>query len=184
LVDISHQFEYKVAALAAWVVLAAGLVAVVSAAEDPVVSGPDDWWITYPDQSPANGSEVNHPDWVLEALLVKPVLIYAHLECDYCVPQTEAINEILDEYGDEIEFYEIPADGSDERIEEAFEAYDPDGGTSNVPLTVIITLVPGEDGKAEVAWQSTEKVTGKEWIEKRIEGAIEYHEENVGDWDA
>lgn len=184
MVDISHQVKFKVAALAAWVILVAGLVAVVSAAEYPVGSEPDDWWITYPDQSPASGSDVNHPDWVLDALQDKPVLIYAHLECDYCVPQTEAINEILDEYGNEIEFYEIAADGSDERIAEAFEAYDPDGGTSNVPLTVIITLVPGEDGRAEVAWHSTEKVTGKGWIEERVEDAIDYHEENVGDWDA
>lgn len=183
MVDISHQFKYKVAALAAWVVLAAGLVAVVSAAEFPVGSGPDNWWITYPDQSPASGSDVNHPDWVLEALQDKPVLIYAHLECDYCVPQTEAINEILDEYGEEIEFYEIPG-GSDGRIAEAFEAYDHDGGTSSVPLTVIITLVTGEDGKAEVAWQSTEKVTGKKWIEERVEDAINLHQENVSDWDA
>ncbi len=174
----------KLAALVAGIVLAAGLVATVSAAEYSVGSASDDWWTSYPDQSPASGSDVNHPNWVLEALEDKPVLIYAHLECSYCQPQTEAINEIVDEYGDDIEFYEILGDGSDERIEEAFAAYDPNGGTSTVPLTVILTLVPREDAETEVAWHSTEEVTGKEWIAEYVEDAIDYHKENVGDWDA
>ncbi|MGC9515314.1 thioredoxin family protein [Methanocrinis sp.] len=184
LVSITHLTKIKLSALVMGAVMVAGLVATVSAAEYSVGSGPDDWWTSYPDQSPASGSAVSHPDWVLDALEDKPVLIYSHLECSYCVPQTEAINEIVDEYGDDIEFYEILGDGSDERIEEAFAAYDPNGGTSTVPLTVIVTLVAGEDGGAEVAWHSTEEVTGKEWIEEYVQDAIDYHEENVGDWDA
>jgi thiol-disulfide isomerase/thioredoxin len=174
----------KLAALVAGIVLAGSLVATVSAAEYSVGSGPDDWWTSYPDQSPASGSDVNHPDWVLDALEDKPVLIYAHLGCSYCKPQTDAINEIVNEYGDDIVFYDIPGDGSDERIGEIFAAYDPNGGTSTVPLTAIVTLVSGEDGEAEVAWHSTEEVTGKEWIGEYVEDAIDYHEENVESWDA
>jgi thiol-disulfide isomerase/thioredoxin len=184
LVDISHLVKNKLAALVAGFVLATGLVAAVSAAEYSVGSGPDDWWISYPDQSPASGSDVIHPDWVLDALEDKPVLIYAHLGCSYCKPQTDAINEIVNEYGDDIVFYDIPGDGSDERIGEIFAAYDPNGGTSTVPLTAIVTLVSGEDGEAEVAWHSTEEVTGKEWIGEYVEDAIDYHEENVESWDA
>ena len=174
MVDISHLVKNKLAALVAGFVLAAGLAA-VSAAEYSVGSGPDDWWISYPDQSPASGSDVSHPDWVLDALEDKPILIYAHLGCSYCKPQTDAVNEIVDEYG---------ADGSDERSEEALAAYDPNGGTSLVPLTVILTLVPGDDGGVDVAWHSTEEVTGKEWIGEYVEDAINYHEENVESWDA
>lgn len=181
---ISNLIKNRLATLVAGFLLVIGLVAAASAAEYSVGSGPDDWWISYPDQSPASGSDVSHPDWVLDALEDKPVLIYAHLECSYCVPQTEAINEIVDEYGDDIEFYEILGDGSDERIEEVFAAYDPNGGTSTVPLTAIVTLVAGEDGEAEVAWHSTEEVTGKEWIGVYVEDAIGYHEENVDNWDA
>jgi thiol-disulfide isomerase/thioredoxin len=184
LVDISYLVKNKLAALVAGVVLAAGLVASVTAAEYSVGFGSDDWWTSYPDQSPASGSDVNHPDWVLDALEDKPVLVYAHLGCSYCKPQTDAVNEIMDEYGDDIEFYDISADGSDERSQEALAAYDPNGGTSLVPLTVILTLVPGEDGGAEVAWHSTEEVTGKGWIAEYVEDAIDYHKENVGDWDA
>ena len=184
MVDISHLVKNKLAALVAGFVLATGLVAIVSAAEYSVGSGPDDWWISYPDQSPASGSDVIHPDWVLDALEDKPVLIYAHLGCSYCKPQTDAVNEIVDEYGDDIEFYDISADGSDERSGEALAAYDPNGGTSTVPLTAIVTLVSGEDGEAEVAWHSTEEVTGKEWIGEYVEDAVDYHEENVESWDA
>lgn len=173
------MIKNQIVALLIGVIFAAGLVATVSATEYSVGSGPDDWWISYPDQSPASGSDVNHPDWVLDALEDKPVLIYAHLECDYCIPQTDAVNEIIDEYGDDIEFYEILGDGSDERIGETLAVYDPNGGTSNVPLTVIVTLAAGEDGEVEVAWHSTEEVTGKEWIQGYVEDSIDYHEENV-----
>ena len=161
----------KIAALAAGIFLAASLVAVVSAFS--VGSGPDDWWT----------SDVSHPDWVLDALEEKPVLVYAHLGCDYCKPQTDAVNEIVEEYGDEIEFFDLPADGSDERSEEALASYDPNGGASLVPLTVIVTLAAGEDGEVEVAWHSTEEVTGKEWIQEYVEDAIDSHEENVENWD-
>lgn len=182
--DISHLVKNKLAALVAGFVLATGLVAAVSATEYSVGSGPDDWWISYPDQSPASGTDVNHPDWVLDFLEDKPVLIYAHRECSYCRPQTDAINEIVNEYGDDIKYYEILGDGSDDRSEDVFEAYDPNGGTSLVPLTVILTLVPGDDGGVDVAWHSTEGVTGKEWIGVYVEDAISYHEENVDNWDA
>jgi ABC-type sugar transport system substrate-binding protein len=43
-----------------------------------VGSGDDDWWTAYPDQHEASGSAVEHPDWVLDALKEKPVLILIH----------------------------------------------------------------------------------------------------------
>lgn len=168
---ISCIIKSKISALAAGIVLAASLAAVASAFS--VGSGPDDWWT----------SEVSHPDWVLDALEEKPVLVYAHLGCDYCKPQTDAVNEIVEEYGDEIEVFDLPADGSDERSEEALAAYDPNGGASLVPLTVILTLAAGDDGEVEVVWHSTEEVSGKEWIQEYVEEAIDYHEENVENWD-
>ncbi len=168
---ISRIIKSKISALAAGIVLAASLVAVASAFS--VGSGPDDWWT----------SEVSHPDWVLDALEEKPVLVYAHLGCDYCKPQTDAVNEIVEEYGDEIEVFDLPADGSDERSEGALAAYDPNGGASLVPLTVILTLAAGDDGEVEVVWHSTEEVSGKEWIQEYVEEAIDYHEENVENWD-
>jgi hypothetical protein len=47
--------------------------------------------------------------------------------CDYCMPQTESIKNITDEFDGKITFYEINADGGDIRSEEALQAYDPNG---------------------------------------------------------
>ena len=75
------------------------------------------------------GGEVNHPEWVLDALKSKPVVIYAHKGCDYCTPQTEAMTKIDNEIGDKFTYFNLSADGSDARSEEALRAYDPNGGS-------------------------------------------------------
>ena len=76
------------------VLLASGFCA--AGAEYSVGSGDDEWWTTYPDQSTGAANDVNHPSWVLDALKSKPVLIYVHKSCSYCVPQTEAVQNITD----------------------------------------------------------------------------------------
>ncbi|OPY56581.1 MAG: hypothetical protein A4E49_00201 [Methanosaeta sp. PtaU1.Bin112] len=141
-------------------------------AEYSIGSGDDDWWTTYPDQSSGAGGKVNHPSWVLDALDSKPVLIYVHKNCGYCAPQTEAVKKITDEFGSQIEFFEIGADGSDARSEEALQAYDPNGGVMYVPLTVIVTMAPDSEGKVGPVWHSTEMVTGEEWIKNYVEDAL------------
>ena len=100
-----------ITSLIAIFILAAGFNAV--GAQYSVGSGNDDWWTKYPDQSAGKGGEVNHPTWVLDALKSKPVLIYVHKSCDYCKPQTEAIEKIAAEFDGKITFYEISAEGGD-----------------------------------------------------------------------
>ena len=63
------------------------------------------------------------------------MLIYVHKSCSYCVPQTEAVQNITDEFNDKITIFEMSAEGDDARSEEAMQAYDPNGGTMYVPLT-------------------------------------------------
>ncbi len=169
-----------ITSLIAVFILAAGLNAM--GAEYSVGSGNDDWWTTYPDQSPGKGGEVNHPTWVLDALKSKPVLIYVHKSCDYCVPQTEAIEKIKNEFDGKITIYEINADGSDARSEEALQAYDPNGGVMYVPLTAIITLAQNSEGKAEPVWHSTEEVTGEGWIKNYVEDALGQYGVNSASW--
>jgi hypothetical protein len=111
------------------------------------------------------------------------VLIYVHKECDYCVPQTEAVQKIIDEFDGRITIFEMGADGSDERTTEAMQAYDPDGGTMYVPLTIILTLAPDSEGEVVAVWHSTDKVTGEEWIRNYVEDAISLYDENSADWD-
>ena len=75
---------FCIASLIVIVLLASSFLAM--GAEYSVGSGNDDWWRAYPDQSSGACGEVNHPSWVLDALKSKPVLIYVHKQCDYCVP--------------------------------------------------------------------------------------------------
>jgi hypothetical protein len=76
----------------------------------------------------------------------------------------------------------MPADGSDSRAEEAVSTYDPNGGVSYVPMTAIVTLAPGPDGKVQVVWHSAEDVTGKAWIENYIQDAMTYYIDNSANW--
>ena len=150
--------------------------------EYSVGSGNEDWWTRYPDQSSGAGGQVNHPSWVLDALKGKPVLIYVHKECDYCVPQTEAANKVAEEFKGKITYYEISGDGGDSRAEEALMAYDPNGGITYVPMTIMVTLAPGSEGEVEPVWHSSEEITGEAWIRTHIEDAISYYDENSSGW--
>ena len=154
----------------------------VMGAEYSLGSGNDSWWTKYPDQSSGKGGEVNHPAWVLDALRSKPVVIYAHKGCSYCKPQTEALAKIVDEMGNKFIYFNISADGSDARSEEALQAYDPNGGGEYVPLTVIVTLAPNSEGKVEPVWHSSDEVTGEGWIKNYIEDALGYYSENSANW--
>lgn len=170
-----------IASLITAILLASGFCA--AGAEYSVGSGNDDWWTAYPDQSTGAGGEVNHPSWVLDALKGKPVLIYVHKECDYCVPQTEAVQKIADQFKGKITFFEISADEGDARADEAMQAYDPNGGTMYVPLTAVLTLA--SDGEKVVpVWHSTDEVTSEDWIKNYVEDAISQHDENSADWNA
>lgn len=151
-------------------------------AEYPVGSGDDDWWTAYPDQSSGAGTNVNHPSWILDALKSKPVLIYVHKSCDYCAPQTAAVQNITDEFNGQLTIFNIGADGSDSRSEEALQAYDPNGGTMYVPLTVVLTLATDSEGKVVPVWHSTDLVTGDEWIKNYVEDAISQYKDNAANW--
>lgn len=153
-----------------------------SSSEHSVGSGNDDWWITYPSQSTGSGMDVNHPAWVLDALKSKPVVVYVHKGCDYCKPQTDAMAEVVKEYGNKFTYYDIPADGSDSRAEPALQAYDPTGGVTYVPMTIIVTLAPDSSGKIQPVWHSTEDVTGKAWIDDYVQDAIAKYNSNSANW--
>jgi hypothetical protein len=169
-----------VASLIAFFILATCFNAL--GAQYSVGSGNDDWWTKYPDQSTGKGGDVTHPAWVLDALKSEPVLIYVHKSCDYCKPQTEAIEKIANEFEGKITLYEISAEADDVRSEEALQAYDPNGGVMYVPLTVIVTLAPNSEGKVEPVWHSTDEVTGETWIKNYVEDALGYYSENSANW--
>lgn len=165
--------------------MAAGLVGVVSAAERSVGSGPDDWWTVYPDQHPEAGSEVEHPKWVLDSLDEKPVLILDHStgKCKACIEQEGYVDAVLEEYGDGVTYENLIYGVGDDKADGLFEIYDPNGGKNYIPLTVILTLVEDSDGNVVIGWHSMEDPDGgEEMVKSYIEDAIDYHEENVGEW--
>jgi thiol-disulfide isomerase/thioredoxin len=186
-VDIKKGIEDTVLKLILVTLLASSMLILDSLSEgsgekNKVGSRSDDWWTAYPEQSSANASEVEHPQWVLDALESKPVVIYVHKGCSYCKPQTEAMAEVVTKYGDQFTYFDIAAGGTDSKAEEAIRAYDPNGGVAYVPLTAIVTLAPDSEGKVQVIWHSTDEVTGKAWIEEYVQDAVSYHNENSGNW--
>jgi len=188
LVFISHLIKIKhLTTLVVGIILAAGLVAVVSATEYSVGSGPDDWWTVYPDQHPNAGSEVDHPQWILDTLEEKPVLVLDHSagKCKACVDQESYVDAVLEDYGDDVTYENLISGGSDQKAGELFDIYDPNGGKPFIPLTIVLTLVQDSDGNVVVGWHSMEDAAGgEEMVRSHVEDAIDYHEENVENWDA
>ncbi len=145
-------------------------------------SGDDDWWINYPSQNPNAGSSVSHPQWVLDSLKNKPVVIFAHSDdCAPCLVQEQDMDKVLKDLGSNVVYYDLLSDGSDPRAYEVFNIYDANGGQSYIPLTAIVTLI--EDGNVKVAWHSSEGATGEEWLRTYIQDAIYYHNHNSANWD-
>jgi len=186
-VNITNQVRATILAIILGTALASNVLVLGSLsqgqeAENLMGTDSDDWWITYPAQSSAAGSQVDHPQWVLDALESRPVLVYVHKGCSYCRPQTEAIEQVVADCGEKIYYYDIRADGSDSRAEQAVLIYDPTGGVSYVPMRAIVTLAPGPDGKVHVVWHSAEDVTGKAWIDSYVQDAMAYYSENSANW--
>jgi len=185
LVDISYLVKSKSCALILGIIVAASLVAVVSAADRSVGTGPDDWWTAYPDHHQNAGSEVDHPLWVLEILKDRPLLILDHsTNCKACIDQEDAADAVMEEYGSDIRYENLIVNVGDFRAEGLFDVYDPDGGKQYIPLTIVLTLVEDSDGNVVVGWQSAEDATGVDRLRSLVEDAIELHDENVGGWDA
>ena len=148
--------------------------------------GPDQeaWWIEYPDINPDAGDEVEHVDWLVEGLSEKPVVVFVHSDdCAPCVQQKRDINTILETLGDDVLYYDLPSDGSDQRAYDVFERYDPNGGQHYIPLTVLATLVEDDTGNVRIAWHGSEGATGEEMLDARFRDAIYYHHRNRGEWD-
>jgi hypothetical protein len=144
-------------------------------------TGENNWWISYPTQSDKAGTSVDHPQWVLDALKEKPVLILDHSSnCNSCVVQKENIDKALAGFGGNITYYDIMADLRDQR---AFDVLDVYGLTGYyVPTTVFITLLKDPDGKVAVAWHSAEDAMSENDVASYIKDAIYYYQQNAPGW--
>jgi hypothetical protein len=186
-----RNLAFLTAVVAMLVVVAYVMSTTPSEEEDPLPSPPsnwldsytpehkvgtlkNDWWTVYPNINPTSGSPVDHPSWVEDALNDGPLIILDHSEdCAPCVAQTRDIEALMRDYQGQITYFDILADGSDQRAYDAFDAYDPNGDPPYIPLTVIVTRVKDVDG-TRIVWHSSEGATGKDWIEGYVKDSI-YH---------
>lgn len=150
--------------------------------EHDLGSGPEDWWIAYPDQHSNAGSEVDHPSWALDPLEEKAVIILIHRTgCPACLKQEEAIRKALGDLGDDATYLDVLSDDDLEKAWEGLVVYDPGGDPAYVPLTVLLTLVPGTDG-SEIAWHSIIGWSGEGWVRSYLNDAIALYDDNSEGW--
>ena len=143
--------------------------------------GENDWWTQYPSQSPRAGTSVEHPSWVTDALKDKPIIILDHSSnCKSCVVQKANMEKVMAEYGKDVAYYDIMADGGDQRAFEILGIYGLTG--LYVPTTVFITLEKGSDGKVGIAWHSVEDAMSEEQVTNYVKDAIYYHQQNAANW--
>lgn len=149
--------------------------------------GPEDsdWWTTYPDRNVNSGSIVDHPEWVLEALEEKPLLILIHQNnCIPCKTHVPRINDAVQAFKDDIHYYDVLAEGSGlEKAMKILDVYNPTGKQRYVPTTIFLTLIENEDGEIEVGWHSEIDIMSTDDINSYIKDSIYYHEENAANWE-
>jgi hypothetical protein len=151
-----------------------------------VGSGDEDWWTAYPDKHESSGSAVEHPDWILDALKEKPVLILIHqsncVPCKTQVPRTKAT---MASFQGDLEYYDMLAEESGWlKAIEILAVYDPNGLEDKyfVPTTVFITLAKGPDGEVDVAWHSEIDAMSQDEIDAYVKDAIYYYKQNQAAW--
>lgn len=150
-----------------------------------VGSGDDDWWIAYPDQNENSGKEVQHPDWMLDALKEKPVLILIHSStCVPCLVLLPRIKAASEKYSEDLDYHDVLGEGAS--LQEAIDildVYDPYGiGKPVVPTTIFATLAKGPGGKVAVAWHSEIDAMSEERIDSFVKDAIYYYKQNSDSW--
>jgi len=138
-------------------------------------NGKDDFWIDYPEQHPKSGQNVEHPQWVSDALEEKPLIILAHsTNCYPCILQQSAIKDLMSNYTGKITYIDILTDGSDNRAMDVYNVYYPQAGQWYIPLTAIISKAE-YNGKERVIWHAAVGETGKDWLKEYMDDAIYYY---------
>lgn len=185
------RFRRGLVALLLAAFIAATLIGGLSIAEDwdkykpkySTGSESADWWEVYPNQSAIVGTSVEHPQWVLDALEKKPILIMDHTtDCSSCKIQKANVEKVLPSYSKEITYYDLLADGKDKRAFEILDTYNPTGGEQFVPTTVLITLIKGSGGNVTVAWHSEIDDMTEKQLSAYLKDAIYYYRQNADDW--
>lgn len=143
-----------------------------------VGTGVEDFWITYPTTHPSSGATVQHPEWVLSALDSGVVMILDHSEgCAPCIQQGTICRSISSANPD-IVHIDLSSGTDEPDASEGFAAYDPNGGTHYVPLTIVVTRVQSPTGTSAIGWHSWEGVIDESSLLSWIADAKSHYGEN------
>jgi hypothetical protein len=135
-------------------------------------SASNDWWTAYP----KSGTAVEHPQWILDSLKEKPVIIFLHQEgCNSCGTQKANIDAVMGMYPQSVILFDIMADWKDPRFVDFNNAYQP----NFVPTTVFLSRARGADGKALTIWHSEDDEMSQDQILSFVKDAIYYYQENA-----
>ena len=127
----------------------------------------------------ANGAA--HPEWILKELEEKVIFIdfslrYGCVACDEMMP---VINDIEDEYGDEVEFF-LAYSGEDAEMDRAWNIYDYENGEKHLaPTFIIITLNEDTDGVVKPYYGEIVGKTPKNDLVELIDFALEMHRQAI-----
>ncbi len=153
---------------------------------DPV--SPDEWFFSDSDTVNDDGTG-NHQDFVTETLDHSPVFLhYRTIVCAACDEMDPHIDELEEEYGEQIKFIHINLDLAPEDEVNSYYDYDVLGeidDTSGVPLFAIVTLNQTADGvlpvfKSVYGSSSDAGVSKKADLEIVIEDAVAMYQEAAG----
>ena len=123
----------------------------------------------------ANGAA--HPQWVLDELEEKVVFIdfslkYGCVACDEMLP---VIQDIEDDYEDEVEFFLVYW-GEDQEKDKAWNTYDFQNGEEHeAPTFIIITLKEDDDGEVKPYYGEIVGKTPKSEMVGHIDYALEMY---------
>jgi hypothetical protein len=139
-------------------------------------SGSNDWWTAYPDQSEMHGSAVEHPQWILDSLAEKPVIIFLHQDdCKGCAAQLTNINTVMEMFPQSVILFDLMADWKDPRFVDFNNVYNP----QFVPTTVFLTRAIGTEGNTVTVWHSEEDVMSQDQILSYVKDALYYYQEDA-----
>lgn len=151
-----------------------------------VGSGPNHFWIDFPQGNPSSGQLVTHLDWIVDSLKNKPVLFVVHRTgCISCADQAERVISFGEKYEDYISLYDLDAvyDASGDILQKANEVYlyDPNGPPGYIALTGLFTYVK-DNGQIKIGWHTWEApqdmTVNNSELETWIKDAIYYHRIN------
>lgn len=144
-------------------------------------TGADSFWIDRPATGSSASVTPQHPQWVVDALAGGVVMILDRsTTCYPCVQQASICNNIMADGPEGLVFYDLISGQSEPQASQVFQVYDPNGGMSYIPLTVLVTYAVGPFGQTTIVWHSWEGVVPEPILRSWIADAQAHYSDANG----